>query len=106
MDLIRFLIANPKFRTHLLPLPLPAIHPPFRYATLDHEMDDISRIWKAAKEHLNHQQDAHRKMIERRAQIKIDGESFKQRQAAASGRSKELGTTSSIAQSKEKERKK
>lgn len=73
---------------------------------LDHEMEDISRIWKAAKDHLNHQQDAHRKLMERRAQIKADGENFKQKQAVG-GRGKELGTTATtLTQTKEKERKK
>jgi hypothetical protein len=68
-------------------------------------MDEISRIWKAAKDHLNHQQDAHRKLMERRAQIKADGDSFKQRQTG-SGRGKELGVSTTLAQTKEKERKK
>ena len=68
-------------------------------------MEDICRIWKAAKDHLNQQQDAHRKLMERRAQIKADGESFKQRQAG-SGRSKETSTTPTLSQTREKERKK
>ena len=76
-----------------------------RYGVLDHEMEEISRIWKAAKEHLNHQQDAHRKLIERRAQIKADGDNFKQRHTGG-GRGKELGTSTNLPQTKEKEWKK
>ena len=51
-----------------------------RYIALDHEMEDISRIWRSAKDQLATHQVEMKKQQERRAhfdKIKPDGVSFK-----------------------------
>ena len=70
-----------------LSLSLPLLHPPnpllTRYIALDHEMDDISRIWRSAKDQLSTHQTEMKKQQERRAhfeKIKADGETFKMKQ--------------------------
>ena len=66
--------------------------------------DEVSRIWEVSKDHLNQQQDAHRKLMERSGQTTADGDSFMQQQTG-SGQRKELGVLATQAQTKEEERK-
>ena len=69
------------------------------------KLDEIGQILKATKEHLNHQQDTHSKLMKRRAQIKADGKSFKLRQKG-NRQSKELVMSAILAQTREKKRRK
>ena len=66
--------------------------------SLDEEMEEISRIWRSAKDQLNNHQEVHRKQLEKKKahyeKIRADGESFKQmkrqqQQASSSERIRE-----------------